>query len=151
MLKEKALVSESALVEGGLGGDGRNLRTLETELGLSRHHSEQFGSLFYFLKLLIEFHFIPIRVDHPLAVVVPIRPEIGTCIFEPEIERKVYLIFGNFTVDTCLSVLGEMGEAQVIDPGVLHEECLHDSLLGTLIREIIDVDSEVILKEVEAI
>ena len=92
MLEEEPLVAESTRVEWGLCDNGSNLRALVTERGLSCHHIEQNTLCRDVLKLRVEFHFVPILVELPLAVVVPIWPErcsSGTCIFEPEVEREV--------------------------------------------------------------
>ena len=55
------------------------------------------------------------------------------------------------TAITLLSEPSEFREAQVVDPGILFKERLLDSFLGALVREYVDVGSEVILKEVETI
>ena len=75
MFEEEALVAESTLVERRLGDNGRNLCALEAERRVSCHYPEQSRAFINVLKLRIEFHFAPICVDHPLAVVVPARPE----------------------------------------------------------------------------
>ena len=154
MLEEEALVGESALVEWCFGDNGRNLRALEAERRVSRHHPEQSCAFRDVLQLRVELHFVPMYVYHPLAVVVPTRPEccsVRACVFKPEVEREADIFIGNLMANSLLSELGEFGEAQVVDPGVLIEEGLQDSLPGALVREHIDVDSELILKEVETI
>ena len=154
MLEEEALVTESTRVEWCICDNGSNLRALVTERGLSCNHIEQNSLCRNVLKLRVEFHFVPIRVDLPLAIVAPTRPErcsIGTCIFKPEVEREMYIIIFNKTASSLLSELGEFRESQIVDPSILFEESLLDSFLGALVREQVDVDSEVILKEVETI